>query len=153
MYIECIRYIPQVVVNQELIVDTTIGFMNGAPAINVQGFNVYHKNRSILPFWKVAMAKAEGVIGVLEANFIKPTHDKQDFERSSICQKLEMRLKDMTYEHWDLYCHFVGHQNKKLPHRIVPQSPSTNSSVALQQFKMNHIASVGMVSAAPSVFF
>ncbi|KAH0435246.1 hypothetical protein IEQ34_026656 [Dendrobium chrysotoxum] len=48
MYIECIRYRPQVDVNQEVIVDTTIGFMNGAPAINVQGFNVYHKNRLIL---------------------------------------------------------------------------------------------------------
>ncbi|KAH0449737.1 hypothetical protein IEQ34_020429 [Dendrobium chrysotoxum] len=152
MYIECIRYRPQVDVNQEVIVDTTIGFMNGAPAINVQGFNVYHKNRLILPFWKVAhnsYGKGRGVVGVLEANFIKPTHDKQDFERSSIYQKLEMRLKDMTYE--DLYCHLVGYQNKKFPHRIAPQSPSTNSSVALQQFKMNRTASVGMVSAAPSV--
>ncbi|KAI0492849.1 hypothetical protein KFK09_027125 [Dendrobium nobile] len=152
MYIECIRYRPQVDVNQEVIVDTTIGFMNGAPAINVQGFNVYHKNRLILPFWKVAhnsYGKGRGVVGVLEANFIKPTHDKQDFERSSIYQKLEMRLKDMTYEYWDLYCHLVGYQNRKMPHRIVPQSPSTNSSVALQ--KMNRTASVGMASAAPSV--
>jgi len=38
--------------------------------------------------------------GVLEANFIKPTHDKQDFEKSSIYQKLENRLKEMTYEYW-----------------------------------------------------
>ncbi|KAG0487411.1 hypothetical protein HPP92_009506 [Vanilla planifolia] len=48
MYIECIRYRPQVDVAQEAVVDTTIGFMKGAPNINVHGFNVYHKNRLIL---------------------------------------------------------------------------------------------------------
>lgn len=155
MYIECIRYRPQVDINQEVIVDTTIGFMKGAPTINVQGFNVYHKNRLILPFWKVAhnsYGKGRGVVGVLEANFIKPTHDKQDFERSSIYQKLELRLKDMTYEYWDLYCHLVGYQNKKMLQRTsVPQSPSTDSSRALQQLKMNSTTSVGMVHVTPSI--
>lgn len=155
MYIECIRYKPQVDINQEVIVDTTIGFMNGAPNINVHGFNVYHKNRLILPFWKVAhnsYGKGRGVVGVLEANFIKPTHDKQDFERSGIYQKLELRLKDMTYEYWDLYCHLVGYQNKKLLHRTSDhQSLSANSSRALQQLKMNRTASGTMVSGAPSV--
>lgn len=38
--------------------------------------------------------------GILEANFIKPTHDKQDFEKSALYQRLEIRLKDMTYEYW-----------------------------------------------------
>ena len=38
--------------------------------------------------------------GILEANFIKPTHDKQDFEKSNLYQRLELRLKDMTYEYW-----------------------------------------------------
>ncbi|XP_020571832.1 protein MICRORCHIDIA 6-like isoform X2 [Phalaenopsis equestris] len=155
LYIECIRYRPQVDINKEVIVDTTLGFMKGAPSINVQGFNVYHKNRLILPFWKVAhnsYGKGRGVVGVLEANFIKPTHDKQDFERSSLYQKLELRLKDMTYEYWDLYCHLVGYQNKKLPHRTSDlQSPSTSSYRALQQLKMNRIDSIAMVTAAPSV--
>lgn len=38
--------------------------------------------------------------GILEANFIKPTHDKQDFEKSVLYQRLEIRLKEMTYEYW-----------------------------------------------------
>ena len=40
------------------------------------------------------------VSGVLEANFIEPAHDKQDFERSSLFHRLEMRLKQMQLEYW-----------------------------------------------------
>jgi hypothetical protein len=40
------------------------------------------------------------ILGVLEANFIEPTHNKQDFERTSLFQKLEARLKEMTCEYW-----------------------------------------------------
>jgi hypothetical protein len=40
------------------------------------------------------------MLGVLEANFIRPTHDKQDFERTGLFQKLEARLKDMATEYW-----------------------------------------------------
>lgn len=39
-------------------------------------------------------------LGVLEANFIEPTHNKQDFEKTSVFQKLEYRLKEMTWEYW-----------------------------------------------------
>lgn len=40
------------------------------------------------------------ILGVLEANFIEPAHDKQDFERSSLFHRLEMRLKQMQLEYW-----------------------------------------------------
>lgn len=40
--------------------------------------------------------------GVLEANFIEPAHDKQDFERSSLFQRLEARLKKIVYDYWSL---------------------------------------------------
>lgn len=40
------------------------------------------------------------MIGVLEANFIEPTHNKQDFEKTPVFQKLEARLKEMTLEYW-----------------------------------------------------
>ncbi|KAK3164548.1 hypothetical protein QOZ80_1AG0020860 [Eleusine coracana subsp. coracana] len=118
MYRECVLYKPQISGLTELSVITTIGFVKGAPEIDVQGFNVYHKNRLITPFWKVASnsyGKGRGVVGILEANFIKPTHDKQDFEKSVLYQRLEIRLKEMTYEYWDLHCHRVGYDNKKLP--------------------------------------
>jgi hypothetical protein len=118
MYPECVLYKPQIAGLAELSAITTIGFVKGAPEIDVQGFNVYHKNRLIAPFWKVAnnsYGKGRGVVGILEANFIKPTHDKQDFEKSVLYQRLESRLKEMTYEYWDLHCHRIGYDNKKLP--------------------------------------
>lgn len=38
--------------------------------------------------------------GALEANFVEPTHNKQDFEKTDLLQKLENRLKEMTLEYW-----------------------------------------------------
>ncbi|KAF3341586.1 MORC family CW-type zinc finger protein 3 [Carex littledalei] len=118
MYRECILYRPNIGGITGAAVVTTIGYVIGAPNVDVEGFNIYHKNRLISPFLKVASnsyGKGRGVIGVLEANFVKPTHDKQDFEKSVLFQRLETRLKEMTYEYWDLHCHRVGYDNKKLP--------------------------------------
>ncbi|XP_010923147.2 protein MICRORCHIDIA 6 isoform X2 [Elaeis guineensis] len=143
IYRECVLYKPQVGGVIEAAVITTIGFLEGAPNINVHGFNIYHKNRLILPFKGVAnnsYGKGKGVVGVLEANFIKPTHDKQDFEKSNLFQKLETRLKEMTYEYWDLHCHLVGYDNKKKPTTSGSASPGhhmhqlgTSSSLQLVQ--------------------
>jgi len=47
-----------------------------------------------------ASSKGRGVAGVLDADFIKPTHDKQDFEKSQLFQRLMNRLRDMTTEYW-----------------------------------------------------
>ncbi|CAM6102337.1 unnamed protein product [Calypogeia fissa] len=92
---------------------TVIGFTKEAPLINVHGFNVYHKNRLIMPFWKVWQensSRGRGVVGVLEANFVEPAHDKQDFERTAVLLRLETRLKQMTVEYWNLHCHLIGYQ-------------------------------------------
>lgn len=40
------------------------------------------------------------VLGILQADFVEPTHNKQDFEKTSLFQKLEARLKEMTWEYW-----------------------------------------------------
>ncbi|KAG2606121.1 hypothetical protein PVAP13_4NG147600 [Panicum virgatum] len=45
---ECIKYRPQVEVTTEVDVITTIGYLKGAPQLDIYGFNVYHKNRLIL---------------------------------------------------------------------------------------------------------
>ncbi|XP_026664972.2 protein MICRORCHIDIA 6-like isoform X2 [Phoenix dactylifera] len=111
-YCECIKYMPQVGGRTEAEVITTIGFLEGAPEVNVHGFNIYHRNRLILPFCQVVNStgsKGRGIAGVLEANFIKPTHDKQSFEKSTLYQKLESRLREMTYEYWECHCHLVGY--------------------------------------------
>ncbi|KAI3451015.1 hypothetical protein Pfo_007680 [Paulownia fortunei] len=98
---------------KEVTVKTIIGFIKEAPALGVCGFNIYHKNRLIRPYWKVTAdgsSKGHGVVGVLEANFIEPAHDKQDFERSTLFIKLESRLKQMVADYWKAHCHLIGHQ-------------------------------------------
>lgn len=40
------------------------------------------------------------VIGVLEANFVSPAHDKQGFERTTTLQRLEARLIHMQKSYW-----------------------------------------------------
>ncbi|KAE8723356.1 MORC family CW-type zinc finger protein 3 isoform 2 [Hibiscus syriacus] len=68
------------------------------------------------PFWHVVsytVSTGRGVVGVLEANFIEPTHNKQDFERTSLFHKLETRLKEMTYEYWHYHCELIGYQIKR----------------------------------------
>ncbi|XP_060219169.1 protein MICRORCHIDIA 6-like [Lycium barbarum] len=123
-YPEFIMYKPQTVGFKEGSVITTIGFLKEAPVVNVHGFNVYHKNRLILPFWHVVRysdSRGRGVVGVLEANFIQPTHNKQDFEKTPLFQKLEARLKEMTWEYWDYHCGLLGY----FPKKFKPQEPIT----------------------------
>ncbi|KAI3761066.1 hypothetical protein L1987_51472 [Smallanthus sonchifolius] len=106
-------YKPQVSSHNQASAETTLGFIKEAPAIGITGFNVYHKNRLIRPYWKVTAeghSKGFGIVGVLEANFIEPAHDKQDFERSSVFSRLEMKLKQMQMEYWRKHCHLIGHQ-------------------------------------------
>ncbi|KAK4437267.1 protein MICRORCHIDIA 6 [Sesamum alatum] len=127
---EFILYRPQ---NVEGSVITTIGFLKEAPAVNIHGFNVYHKNRLILPFWHVVTysdSRGRGVVGVLEANFIEPTHNKQDFEKTPVFQKLETRLKEMTQEYWDYHCGLIGYQVKKKPQpTMMPHSAKDSRQV------------------------
>nr|CAB3446571.1 unnamed protein product [Digitaria exilis] len=82
----------------------TIGFVKDAKHhIDIQGFNVYHKNRLIKPFWRVwtaAGSGGRGIIGVLEVNFVEPAHDKQDFERTNCLARLEARLNRMQKQYW-----------------------------------------------------
>nr|GMD49135.1 protein MICRORCHIDIA 2-like [Ipomoea batatas] len=131
-YSKTISYKPQLIgTSKEVTVETTIGFIKEAPALGVSGFNIYHKNRLIRPYWKVTAdgsSKGNGVVGVLEANFIEPAHDKQDFERSTSFYRLEMRLKQMIMEYWKTCCHLVGHRP--------PGTPSVQREATAQpQFK------------------
>ncbi|KAL5213805.1 hypothetical protein ABZP36_002957 [Zizania latifolia] len=99
--------------DSNMVADVTIGFVKDAKHhIDVQGFNVYHKNRLIKPFWRVwtaAGSGGRGVIGVLEANFIEPAHDKQDFERTTLLARLEARLVHMQKDYWSGNAHRIGY--------------------------------------------
>ncbi|XP_010533442.1 PREDICTED: protein MICRORCHIDIA 6-like isoform X2 [Tarenaya hassleriana] len=137
-YLQYILYKPQTGGCAKGTVVTTIGFLKDAPRVNIHGFCVYHKNRLIMPFWRVincSNSRGRGVIGVLEANFIEPTHNKQDFEKTSLLQKLENRLKEMTWEYWDYHCMLIGYQAK--PHirksQDIPSDSGMNSSTHLNK--------------------
>ncbi|KVI06309.1 protein MICRORCHIDIA 6-like isoform X1 [Cynara cardunculus var. scolymus] len=130
---EFILYKPHSAGCAEGAVVTTIGFLKEAPNVNIHGFNIYHKNRLILPFWPVVVfsdSRGRGVAGVLEANFIEPTHNKQDFEKTSVFQKLITRLKEMTWEYWDYHCGLIGYQIKK---KARPPSDDPGSSNFVHQ--------------------
>ncbi|KAK1682473.1 hypothetical protein QYE76_043321 [Lolium multiflorum] len=99
--------------DSNMVADVTIGFVKDAKHhVDVQGFNVYHRNRLIKPFWRVwtaAGSGGRGVIGVLEANFIEPAHDKQDFERTTLLARLEARLIQMQKDYWSGNAHRIGY--------------------------------------------
>uniref|UniRef100_F6HUX5 Morc S5 domain-containing protein n=1 Tax=Vitis vinifera TaxID=29760 RepID=F6HUX5_VITVI len=141
---EIILYRPHIGGNVEVPVLTTIGFLKDAPHVNIHGFNVYHRNRLILPFWRVVKnttnSNARGVVGVLEANFIEPTHNKQDFEKTSLFQRLEDRLKQMTMEYWDSHCELIGYQQVKKTRAPVPSQESLYSRThgCSEPVLMNH---------------
>ncbi|KAH0724687.1 hypothetical protein KY290_000492 [Solanum tuberosum] len=110
----------------------TIGFVKDAEHhIDVQGFNVYHKNRLIKPFWRVwnaAGSDGRGAIGVLEANFVKPAHDKQDFERTIVLARLEARLQFMQKQYWRDNCHEIGYADRRNIKNSVSSEEETNTS-------------------------
>ncbi|PIA41979.1 hypothetical protein AQUCO_02100071v1, partial [Aquilegia coerulea] len=97
--------------------DITMGFVKDAKShIDIQGFNVYHKNRLIKPFWRVwhaAGSDGRGVIGVLEANFVEPAHDKQGFENTPVLQRLEKRLMKIQQEYWNEQCQEIGYAPRR----------------------------------------
>ncbi|XP_058091869.1 protein MICRORCHIDIA 6-like isoform X2 [Magnolia sinica] len=96
------------------------------------------------PFWRVVQSNngiGRGVVGVLEANFVEPTHDKQDFEWTSLFQKLKIRLREMTVEYWDLHCGLIGYRHKS--RRSVP-SPGT-----LRPVVVNHNSPTNYIQGAP----
>ncbi|VFQ92863.1 unnamed protein product [Cuscuta campestris] len=128
--------------DSNMVAVVTIGFVKDAKAhIDVQGFNVYHKNRLIKPFWRLwnpAGSDGRGVIGVLEANFVEPAHDKQGFERTTVLSRLEAKLVQMQKTYWTQNCHKIGYSirwrkksnQEKEEDFVSPSSQSKNKSGA-----------------------
>ncbi|XP_050384228.1 protein MICRORCHIDIA 6-like isoform X1 [Argentina anserina] len=140
---EIIKYRPQGNLKSELTAD--IGFLKEAPHVNINGFCIYHRNRLILPFWRALKNSSNigrGVVGVLEANFMQPTHNKQDFERTPLFQKLEDRLRQMASEYWRLHCELIGYPKPSKNPRIEldhQESPSSRTRNCLYQPEpLNH---------------
>ncbi|XP_020261700.1 protein MICRORCHIDIA 2-like [Asparagus officinalis] len=113
-FTKSVTYKPQMGMGSEDVsVRITIGFAKEAPVLGIFGINVYHKNRLIMPFWKVVQegsSRGRCVVGVLEANFIEPAHDKQDFERTPLFIRLETKLRHIILDYWKNNCHHIGYQ-------------------------------------------
>ncbi|XVF44285.1 hypothetical protein PTKIN_Ptkin02bG0108100 [Pterospermum kingtungense] len=133
-----ITYRPQIVAGKastssDMVADVTIGFVKDARYhIDVQGFNVYHKNRLIKPFWRVwnaAGSSGRGVLGVLEANFVEPAHDKQGFERTIVLSRLEAKLVGIQKDYWFKNCHEVGYAARRPAKNSVSEEQSLVSCV------------------------
>ncbi|XP_023633380.1 protein MICRORCHIDIA 4 [Capsella rubella] len=99
--------------NSSLSAEVTIGFVKDAKHhLDVQGFNVYHQHRLIMPFWRVwnaAGSDGRGVIGVLNANFIEPSHDKQGFVTGKVLSRLQAKLLKMQKDYWRANCGKIGY--------------------------------------------
>lgn len=112
----------------------TIGFVKDAKDhIDVQGYNVYHKNRLIKPFWRVwnaAGSDGRGVIGVLEANFIEPAHDKQGFERTTVLSRLEQRLIQMQKTYWSSFCHKIGYAPRRQKKQVAAEAAAASREMS-----------------------
>ncbi|XP_059443373.1 protein MICRORCHIDIA 7-like [Corylus avellana] len=135
--------------NFNMLAVVTIGFVKDAKHhIDVQGFNVYHKNRLIKPFWRLwnaAGSDGRGVIGVLEANFVEPAHDKQGFERTTVLARLEARLVQMQKNYWSSNCHRIGYaarRNKKNPYEGADIETSPDYVTPASQLKSKSTASI-----------
>ncbi|KAJ0070302.1 hypothetical protein NL108_007641 [Boleophthalmus pectinirostris] len=69
------------------------------------GIMMYHKNRLIKAYERVgcqlkADRKGVGVIGVIECNFLDPTHNKQSFEENDKYRKTMSNLGTKLEEYW-----------------------------------------------------
>ena len=90
-----------------------VGFVKEAPSMDAQGFNLYHRNRLIKPMWEVYKSPSSvgrGVVGVVEVDFVQPSHDKQDFERTDAMMRLEAKLKLLAPSYWKEHGRRVGYQ-------------------------------------------
>ncbi|KAF6385150.1 MORC family CW-type zinc finger 3 [Rhinolophus ferrumequinum] len=70
------------------------------------GIMMYHKNRLIKAYEKVGcQLKANnmgvGVVGIIECNFLKPTHNKQDFDYTNEYRLTIAALGDKLNDYWN----------------------------------------------------
>ncbi|XP_009110531.3 protein MICRORCHIDIA 5-like [Brassica rapa] len=123
---------PELSLDEDMVAALKIGFVKDAHHhIDIQGFNVYHKNRLIKPFWRVwnaAGSDGRGVIGLLEANFIQPAHNKQGFERTALLARVENRLNKYQKTYWCKRCHEIGYAPRTLQKNLesgVTEAPAS----------------------------
>ncbi|XP_056611497.1 MORC family CW-type zinc finger protein 3-like isoform X2 [Triplophysa dalaica] len=93
------------------------------------GVMMYHKNRLIKAYERVgcqnrANKKGVGVIAVIECNFLKPTHNKQDFDNTDEYR----RTMRMLGTKLDDYCKAMRNKidQSTVPMEEIPECPDQN---------------------------
>ncbi|XP_035265607.1 MORC family CW-type zinc finger protein 3-like [Anguilla anguilla] len=74
------------------------------------GIMIYNKNRLIRAYERVgcqrkAIPKGVGIIGIIECNFLNPTHNKQDFDDTEEYRKVKHNLGEKLEEYWNQMHH------------------------------------------------
>ncbi|KAL9273763.1 MICRORCHIDIA 2-like protein, partial [Drosera capensis] len=148
---EVVPYKPHLAVTSNEVVKISIGFIKDAPDLGVSGFNVYHKNR-LIRVTPDGSSKGRCMGGFLEANFINPAHDKQDFERTSPYIRLEARLKQMVMDYWKSHCYLIGQQPPLPSARMQKEFPADPQITGLSasNFQNEMHQSPSMIGVAPS---
>uniref|UniRef100_A0A8C2IC69 MORC family CW-type zinc finger 3a n=1 Tax=Cyprinus carpio TaxID=7962 RepID=A0A8C2IC69_CYPCA len=94
------------------------------------GVMMYHKNRLIKAYERVGCQnkgneKGVGVIAVIECNFLKPTHNKQDFDYTEEYRRTMNALGEKLEEYWNAIRHKKG-SNTTLLMEDIPKCPDQN---------------------------
>ncbi|GJY92943.1 histidine kinase-like ATPase, ATP-binding domain-containing protein [Tanacetum coccineum] len=85
-------------------------------------------NNVAQPFWNAVGSDGRGVIGVLEADFVEPAHDKQGFERPTVLKRLENRLVIMQKKYWSTNCQHIGYAKRIKSVPYAKPKPSVGES-------------------------
>ncbi|XP_076015329.1 MORC family CW-type zinc finger protein 3-like isoform X2 [Genypterus blacodes] len=94
------------------------------------GIMMYHKNRLIKAYKRVggqlrALVKGLGVIGVIDCNFLEPTHNKQSFSDNDKYRKTINSLTIKLDEYWKEIAHRRRQEN---PNNTIPVEDATKQA-------------------------
>ncbi|KAJ8246677.1 hypothetical protein GJAV_G00254190, partial [Gymnothorax javanicus] len=95
------RYTPQFLGKKKHI-PITFGY---DPGNKNSGIMLYYKKRLIKAYERVgcqcrSVPKGVGIIGIIECDFLKPTHNKQDFDDTEEYRKVKRVLGEKLEEYW-----------------------------------------------------
>ncbi|XP_048879139.1 MORC family CW-type zinc finger protein 3-like [Brienomyrus brachyistius] len=93
------------------------------------GMMMYHKNRLIKAFERVGCQRKSairgvGVIGVIECNYLQPTHNKQDFDDTDEYRRTMANLAVKLEEYWDEIQY--KHKDCSVPTEDTVKAPDQN---------------------------
>eukprot|EP01052_Picozoa_sp_SAG31_P023474 SAG31_NODE_1937_length_6866_cov_3.173932_6_plen_215_part_00 len=82
----------------------TFGFQSRQKE-HLYGIMLYHHNRLIKPYFRVGVQlqpnkDGMGVLGIMEADFLQPTHNKQDFDDTKGWRNLLHSLSEKLNKYW-----------------------------------------------------